>query len=475
MIVWWRVIYAAELPRSWDQVDFTLALDRFDLFAMQPHFPGYPYFILGGMLVNKWILNPVQALAIWNGILMLLSIYPVYMISRSVLSRTLSIAIVAVIQSMVFINVMTVQPMSETAAVAILWWYIWSLQKAFLNKQSKNSVILSSLLFSLVLGVRLSYLPFGVGLLILLIQRRKQFKTTKAYGSFLAIQVGIASLFQLVWIAGLASSEGGVAAFLQLAFGFSEGHFEEWGGTAATATAPILERISNLTLDNIIWTGMGGQEILVLIPVIILLLYMTVRRIMSDRKSQRTNSWFKWAYVAMIISYFLWALLAQNIDKPRHILPLPGMVVLGVICSGVTSQSEHSKRIILALAILIGVQTSFSYHVLKESRAPASVYQLIDYLEEINEPLIVYTWEETRVMEYNEVTFDHEQIYTYTTFLSDLQYYEKKRVFLTEQVVKGFEKQGVPIWDNVKRMTEFHSSPLYDPVYDEIVLYEFVR
>ncbi|TXK86803.1 nucleoporin-interacting protein, partial [Parageobacillus sp. SY1] len=38
-----EIYYASPYAATWDQVDFALALDRYDLLAMQPHFPGYPY------------------------------------------------------------------------------------------------------------------------------------------------------------------------------------------------------------------------------------------------------------------------------------------------------------------------------------------------------------------------------------------------------------------------------------------------
>jgi hypothetical protein len=472
LLVWWRFIYALEFPRSWDQVDFTLALDRFDLFAMQPHFPGYPYFILGGIWLNKWISNSAQALATWNSLLMLLAMYPMYIISRSFLSKTFSIVAVALIQSMVFINVLTVQPMSEASAVAILWWYMWSLQHAFI-KHSTVWIVISSFFFSLLLGVRLSYLPFGIGFVLLLIHRKNKF-TTKEYLSFLMMQVLVAAAFQFIWVGGLAVSEGGVAAFLQLALGFSQGHFEEWGGTAVSASTSFFERLSHLFLNNIVWTGLSGQNLFVLLSLFTLIIYLSMKRLKKPIWI-REVSWFGWAFASMAFIYFLWALFAQNIDKPRHILPLPGMVLLGFLWGGLKKQSDGSKRMLLLLAVIIGIQSAVSYTTMREANDPAAVYQLIDYLEDESEPLIVYTWEETRVMSFNQVSFEHEQIYTYSTFIADLHYYKNHRVYLTEQVVEGFAKQGIPIQDQVKRIQTFHSSTLYDPVYHDIILYEFLK
>ncbi|MCA0171657.1 glycosyltransferase family 39 protein [Bacillus sp. RAR_GA_16] len=471
-IVYWRFIFAMEYPRSWDQVDFTLALNRFDLFAMQPHFPGYPYFILGGIWLNKWISNPAQALATWNSLLMILAIYPMYQISRSFLSKTFSIVAVALMQSMVFTNVLTVQPMSEASAVAVLWWYIWSLQQAF-KKHSAVWVIISSFIFSLLLGIRLSYLPFGIGLLLLFIHKKKNY-STKQYLSFLILQVLLAAAFQLIWVGGLAVSEGGVAAFLQLALGFSEGHFEEWGGTAVSASTPFFVRLSHLFLNNIVWTGFAGQHLFVLLSLLTLFVYLIIKR-MKRRMWNQEVSWFGWTFTIMTISYGLWALFAQNIDKPRHILPLPGMVLFGLLWFGLNKQKNVSKRVIWLLIAVICLQSTYSYITISKANNPAAVYQLIDYLEEKNEPLIVYTWEETRVMSYNRVSFGHEQVFTYSTFLADLNYYDDHRVFLTEQVVEGFDRQGVAIRDQIKPIKSFHSSRLFDPVYHDIELYEFLK
>jgi hypothetical protein len=51
---------------SWDQVDFALAVKRYDLMAMQPHFPGYPFFILGGKFIHLFMMDPSKALTIFN-------------------------------------------------------------------------------------------------------------------------------------------------------------------------------------------------------------------------------------------------------------------------------------------------------------------------------------------------------------------------------------------------------------------------
>ncbi len=466
LIVGWRAVYALDMPRSWDQVDFSLALSRFDLFSMQPHFPGYPYFILGGMLLNNWIENPSIALSFVNSILLFSAMYPLYSISRSVLSKSLSVLTVAVIQSMVFMNVMTIQPMSEVSALSILWWYIWSLKVAFYKKDSRLIVLLPSFLLSVLFGIRLSYLPFGVGLLLLLVERKRQYLYKKKYLAFIGGQFALAILFQLIWVGGLAASEGGVAAFLQLAVGFSAGHFQEWGGTVVSgAASPIWNRFIELIGYNIGWTGLSGQYGLILFLILIIMAYATLRLF------SRKGSWFVWTYFLMFVCYFFWALFAQNIEKPRHILPLPSMLLFVCLLSFMSLRKVHLKVGIVIVLLLS--QTVGTYYMMEEGEKPAAVHKLIGYLSTIEEPIMVYTWEETRVMEYTNVSFNHDRVYTYATFLSELPYYEGRRIFLTDEVVNGFSKQGVPINGSIQKVKPFYSNRMYDPVYHKIVLYEY--
>lgn len=75
---------------TYDQVDFALALERYDLLAMQPHFPGYPYFILGGYLVHLWVQDKAASLTLFNILLYTSAMIPMYKISRVHFSGTIS-------------------------------------------------------------------------------------------------------------------------------------------------------------------------------------------------------------------------------------------------------------------------------------------------------------------------------------------------------------------------------------------------
>ncbi|MBA2871673.1 hypothetical protein HNQ85_001948 [Anoxybacillus calidus] len=129
--------YASPYAATWDQVDFALALNRYDLLAMQPHFPGYPYFILGGMIVNSFIENPAKALSIFNVFMMLSATIPNFLLAKKYYESDIAWIITCLLMLIV------TQPMSEGAGIAVLWWYLWAVQ------MTRERLILSFHLLSL--------------------------------------------------------------------------------------------------------------------------------------------------------------------------------------------------------------------------------------------------------------------------------------------------------------------------------------
>ena len=151
---------------TWDQVDYSLALERFDIMAMQPHFPGYPYFILGGLFIHQFIEDQTASLTVFNILFYFSAVFPIYMLARGYVSKAFSFLITAMIYSSSYVLVTVNQPMSEGAGLAALWWYFWSIERA-VRKNGRLGDWLPLVLFSILLGIRLSYLPFGVGLIYL--------------------------------------------------------------------------------------------------------------------------------------------------------------------------------------------------------------------------------------------------------------------------------------------------------------------
>ncbi|WP_028784749.1 hypothetical protein [Thalassobacillus devorans] len=464
---YFRVTFASPFARSWDQVDFALGVTDFDLFTMQPHFPGYPYFVLGGMLINRFLDHPVRSLAIFNTVLTASSVVPIYLLFRRRYATAIALLFVAVIHSMSYMWVMSTEPMSEAAAVAVLWWYVWSIYQAY-RKSSFYWMMLPLFLFSILMGIRLSYLPFGLGILLLWWNKRNQFNTRKSYTWFILRHTLLAIAFQMVWAAGLVLSTGGIATFMELAMGFINGHFTEWGGAVTADSVPIWKRIYILLFHNLLWKAWFVESWPIAGLYTGLLLIVVFLSIRNKGAMKKIDRWL----LVLLCCYFVWALFAQNVDKPRHILPLTGFSVYLLLVN------IAGKVKLLTVSLCFVLITTQSWHGLalaseKATELPA-VYQLSNYLSQLNEPLIIYTWEESRVMEYLDVEFSHKKLYTYEYFESRLSYSKEKRIFLTDHVVKGFEMQGHPVQDNIRKVAVFQSDDLFNPVYHDIQLYEWI-
>ncbi|SEA25351.1 Dolichyl-phosphate-mannose-protein mannosyltransferase [Thalassobacillus cyri] len=467
LTLFFRLLYVSPFARSWDQVDFALGVTDFDLYTMQPHFPGYPYFVLGGMLINGFLDDPARALSIFNSLLTASSVIPMYLLFRRHYVTTSALLFVAVTHSMSYMWVMSTEPMSEAAAVAVLWWYIWSLYQAC-TKSSFYWMLLPLLLFSILTGTRLSYLPFGLGILLLWWNKRDQFDTRKSYIRFILKHTLLAIAFQLVWVAGLVLSTGGLGTFTDLAFGFVNGHFTEWGGAVTVDSVPLWKRIYILLFHNLLWKAwfVEAWPIAGLYTgLIILVVFLSIKNKVNIKNFDR------WLLV-LWICYFLWALFAQNVEKPRHILPLTGLSVYLLF----VNLAGRVKLLTVSLClVLITIQSWQGLALAKEKATePPAVYQLSNYLSQLEEPMIIYTWEESRVMEYLDIGFSYKKLYTYDYFQSRLSYSKEKRVFLTDHVVKGFEIQGHKVQDKIRKVAVFQSEDLFDPVYNDIQLYEWL-
>ncbi|WP_232454592.1 hypothetical protein [Domibacillus aminovorans] len=463
-LLWTQLKYINSFAATWDQVDFSLALDRYDLMAMQPHFPGYPYFILGGKLVHSWIENQTAALTVFNILFYFSALFPMYQLAREYLTRSSSLFMVSLLYSSSYMLVIVNQPMSEGAAIACLWWYFWSIEKA-LKENNRMAKILPLFLFSVLLGIRLSYLPFAVGLLYLFYKKWAMKKYTMKQ---IVFHLGVAMLFQFFWVGALIFSEGSLKGFLKLSLAFTSGHFNSWGNTAVASSIPFSERAKTLVMDNVIWTGVSSQSLFLFVLYVLLIGLYFYRFRWSILKQNSAEQ----LAVIMSISYFFWALFAQNIDKPRHILPI-AMFLLFLLLLNVLNKFSHSIILILFMMLLIG-QSFNSFLLLKEqaTREPAT-YQLASYLKKLDEPAVVYAWEETRVLEYLNVPVSYNKVETYPIFLHDQSYYTNSKILLTDKVLKGFETQEQNLTNRVEKIKEFKSNALFDPVYDRIILYEW--
>lgn len=450
-----RFFYASPFAASWDEVDFSLALKQYDILAMQPHFPGYPFFILGGMMTHLFIESPVQSLGIFNAIMALTAAFPMYWMARHYVSKTSALIVVAALQTSGYFSILVTQPMSEGAALAVLWWYLWSVERAFRTNEFRAQ-FWPVIFFAVLMGIRVSYAPFGIALIVLVWQQWHEEKWR-----FIIICC-TAVLSQLVWIGALIWNIGGVEGLWKISFGFVEGHFTEWGGAVTETSEPLISRLFRLLSENIGFAGIGVHSY-VLTSFFLFFLLLFVLQWKNIRCYPKL-------LIALGIVYFVWNLLGQNIDKPRHSYPIVAIVLCVLAISWL---KRHSGILLLLFATF---QLVISIPLMQEQKeAVPATYQLASYLQEKQQPFIVYTWEETRIMEYLHVPYEHKRFYTYDYFLQDKKYHKDDTIHVTNHLIEGFQKQGIDIKGQVEEVAVFRSNPLFDPVYNKIILYEWKK
>ncbi|WP_203361557.1 glycosyltransferase family 39 protein [Bacillus sp. REN10] len=461
LVLWGYIIFLpVVMPSTWDQVDFALGVTRFDLLAMQPHFPGYPFFMFAAMVVHYVVKDAEAALSIWNKLIYLTSLYPLFKLARHSLSPRPAFLTALLIHCLPFPLLMMQQPISEPMALAIFFWFLWSLMRA-VEQGTREAGIWPMVLLAVLLGVRLSYVAVFVAVIVYWIWYWKQTKD----GRGIVFQLFILIAANLAWVSALISNAGSLQTFIKIALGFTDGHFTEWGGTAIASDAAVWERMSYLLFHNLLWSGMFVEDL----PLAILLggTFVAAGFMMNKRMGDVISlSW-----LAVFLSYFLWVLFAQNIDKPRHSLPLISLLPLLLL-----TKVNWKRWFTAAVAVTVMTEMMVAIPLVKEQALDEpAVIQASNYLEEMKEPFIVYTWEETRVFEYRQVSFSHKRLFSYDRFLADVSSQKNRRIYLTDKVVSGFEQQiGHSLQEQLTKQAEFTSNHLFDPVYDQVILYEWM-
>jgi hypothetical protein len=470
----YRFMYIGDYAATWDQVDFALALERFDLAMMQPHFPGYPYFILGGMIVHGWIDDPVRALVLFNKIMLALSVIPMLLIATRYFSVSKSLLAVLFWQTLIYVNMLSSLPMSDASAISMLWWFLWSLLVA-LERQRFLYQLLPLFMFSLVMGIRLSYVAFGAAILALWWLDWRRYRADRTVLSSvirLFYLLVFAVLLQLIWVGALVAAEGSLSSFLSLAFSFTGGHFSEWGGAVTERSMPFLERCVIFVKTNIWEVGLAGQSIWLGLILLVGIAAACFSRVRMDKTSR--SFYFLWTLGT--VSYLLWALFAQNIDKPRHIAPLVIFIAFWLMLKLLNAQRIRYSSAFIVLVIVFQIILGQGIMKEQEETVPAT-YQLATYLESLNEreTFVVFTWEETRVMQFLGVSYPHERLWTHELFQQRIQDYSQHKIYVTNHLLEGFKQQGIDLENKLEKEAEFFYNDLFEPGYEHIILYEWKR
>jgi hypothetical protein len=489
-----RVQYITSYAGSWDAIDFALALDRYDIFSMQPHFPGYPVFIVMAKMVFPFLGDSVRTLSFISASLGSLSILWVYGLARNLTGQPYTSLLAAAFYSWnPLISLTHVQPMSESTGLffLLLMLYITSIS---LRHETGKSIhfyvaIWSLIVYGIGMGVRISYFPLVFAVLLPLLRMRP----TKHWilKGFLAVFAGI--LTGLAWILPTARTEGGLLNYMKLGKGFTQGHFYDWGGTPVSEQSSFIqltERVIQWVWDQFLWAGWIGIEPGnwngYIIPALIIIFTVAVIAILRIKKTgmkmfSRTYQPI-WLFCALcIIPYMIWLLIGQNPEKSRHILPILPFIIMGV--AWVLSQGIiKGPRYRLLLGLLIGtylLNVVFqSVQLMNENQGPSPALEMSHYVKSLYKPgeIVIFTWEEERTFQYYAEGYTAKRVKSFGHFDQLRKEFQNhgRTVLISSKVIEGFAVDHRSyVEEHLLKKEKFEGHSLVFPVYDQLILYEW--
>ncbi len=297
-----RILARARIPDNYDSIGFVRALDRFDLAAFQPHFPGYPIYIALAKCAHAVVLDPLLAATTISALASALTSAVLFPIARSLGGSRAGFTAMALYAAAWLPLHLGGSALSESLAVlfaTVAFACLSGGDGVKLSTCSRRELItrvaLAGAAMGLMLGTRLSYWPlvFSVGALT----------PRRAWG---AAALGLA-VGNLIWLLPFAAVVG-VRQLARLGVTHVKGHFTIWGGSVVSEPQ-LLDRavafVRGTLYDGLApsWPASVGLALLVVIA--------------ARFKRPRSTPWL------LVAPYAVWALVAQNIvAQPRHLLPL---------------------------------------------------------------------------------------------------------------------------------------------------------
>ena len=470
-----RLPFLANAPGGWDDVDFALALKNYDVAQMQPHFPGYPIYLLAAFGLFAFIPDEFVALSLLSALSAALAVFPLYVLVEKVSGTKAAVSVLLLWSVAPLVLVLGTQPLSDSfgtlVALCVLASSISALEKRASERKRAIALLASGIFLGLLYGVRLSYLPLAT---VPLWAGYVYLHDTKRYQDFLRA-VTAAVLVSALWVFGLAYNVGGFDVLWTFATAFTAGHFSDWGGTYHEG-ASLIDRLTYLFNRQLFaagigtpWPGQHAASFLVLGFVIAAFAGLIWRLTKGLHWKGHRRQWGM--LVAWVIPYLLWAIFAQNVEKPRHLLPLlPAL--LWLLALGLLAW----KRVgyIMVLFLCVAMFTVGITQIKGQSVTPSPMVQLASFLQNQSEVAssVIFTYEEERVIRYQDVPIDTIRLRKFSDFQIYLLNYPllPKHIYLTDSVLQGFKLPAAA--RHVHEVAKFSGSPWLYPTYHDIVLYE---
>lgn len=327
-----RLGLAATAPATFDEVSFLAALERWDLLAFEPHFPGYPLTVLLAR-VAAWLgaSAPYTALAT-------LLLVPACAAVFAALGRGWGGAAAGGLLALSPLSVAEAsRPMADATATALL---ALGLAAAWRALRGGGAAALAA---GLLLGLAAAAKPdLGLFLHAAPVAGLAGPAPGRVRRAALGALGALAPVVLAAW--ALAAGAGGVLPLVHEARRFTRGHVSDWGGgVAAAAGEHGLRRPARAVAPLLLSPGGASAPALVSGGLLVLV------ALRAPRGARR-------AAVVATLPYGLWHLLGQNLEHPRHALPLlpPLALLAGLALARWPARRAAPAALLLLLGAALG-------------------------------------------------------------------------------------------------------------------------
>jgi hypothetical protein len=317
-----------------DAADFILSLEEYDIGRFQPHFPGYPLYVLLAKGLAALGLERERALRLVGASAGALLPIPIALLLReqagggrgsggdgpAAPSRD-GAAVAAVAGALAFTPALLVGSTSIEADLPALLLVLFAFHAGRCRRSS-----LAGLIAGLSLGVRLGALPLVLGLFALCALEEHS-RSGRTFRPLVRLAAGAAAGV-LLWQVPQLLVVG--TAFFDDGARFVHGHFTDWGGSVFTAPG-LAERLaaSLRRLALALGAGTAAGEISSLGGALVSAVLVAGLVLYGVRARRRADCWI----LFLALPQALTVALLQNPGRARHLYPLV-LALVGVSLLG---------------------------------------------------------------------------------------------------------------------------------------------
>ena len=365
-----RLITSINYLEDIDSMRFALSLFDYSIVELRPHFPGYPVFCFISKIIYS-IFNSVQiTFSIMGGISIFIIIYYSNLLFKLLTNLTSNYLTILLFLNPLLWNLGN-RYMSDLFGLSLLimtcYYFI-----LYIKIQNIKSLYFGIFILGLLAGVRISFIPFFIPILVYFI-----FITSNKnifYASLILIVSVMAWLVPLILITGLEN-------LYNVSLSHINGHFYKWGGSVITSSSSYSFRLEKI-IESIWSDGMGGwwsgrHFITLLLSIGWIISFLHIR-------SFRFNDYKKNRLIILLFAsntfYLLWIFFFQNVVyKPRHTIPiLPFILMISTLGLLSISKSFKNKNIfIYPFFILLFAITSFLNW---QHQSPSAISQIKTFI-----------------------------------------------------------------------------------------------